>query len=122
MFDDHANRERAAAAFEELEAVIATGVDPPGAIDITDPQTLKLARCFQLTTSAGRLDVFAGVVPGADPYEELAARAVEIVVFGMSVRVVSLEDLLAMKYHAGRERDLQDIAALNDRNQTPPAP
>jgi hypothetical protein len=49
---------------------------------------------------------------GAEPYELLYQRS-EVVEFdGFSIRIVSLDDLLAMKRAAGRLRDLADIEAL----------
>lgn len=64
-----------------------------------------------IETRFGNLDVVGGfdAVPS---YEELAARAVETEVLGVSVRVCSIDDLRAMKRAAGRHRDLADLEDL----------
>lgn len=66
-----------------------------------------------LHTRFGRVDVMQWV-SGVDSYEELRARAVEIVVpqIGANVWFAGLDDLFAMKRAAGRDQDLMDITAL----------
>lgn len=46
------------------------------------------------------------------PFDELAGRALQIKVFGVTVPVVGRDDLIAMKKRAGRDKDLFDIAQL----------
>ena len=46
------------------------------------------------------------------PFEELLARSQEALVGDTPVRVVSLDDLITLKRHAGRPQDLVDIGEL----------
>ena len=46
------------------------------------------------------------------PFEEAYARSLELELRGVRVRVVSLEDLVAMKRRAGRPGDLEDVRRL----------
>ena len=46
------------------------------------------------------------------PFEELLARSQEALVGDTPVRVVSLDDLITLKRHAGRSQDLADIEEL----------
>lgn len=55
------------------------------------------------------VDLF--VEPPAD-FEGLWARAIQVPLATTSVKIVSVNDLIAMKRHAGRPRDLLDIAEL----------
>jgi len=46
------------------------------------------------------------------PFETEFARAESVTVEGVSVPVVSVETLIAMKRHAGRDTDLIDVSRL----------
>jgi hypothetical protein len=105
------NYERLAAALDELGAP-ATAVDSDFCdLDPRDSFDLARATILKLPTAAGDLDVLNGAL-GAAPYGDLRERAIEVEVRGTPVRVVSLDDLIAMKRAAGRPRDLRDIADL----------
>lgn len=108
------NYERLADALAELEAVQLPVELELRELDPTDPFDLARARLLALDTVAGALDVFNGAKPGA-PYDDLRARAIEVSYAGVTVPVAGLDDLIAMKRAAGRERDLRDIADLTDR-------
>ena len=111
---DARNLERLAAALKQL------GARPKGVdahllcIDPTDPTHLRDGASFGLATRAGGLDVWtdAAEVRGARSWEEMRERAVTAKVGEQSLRFVHRDDLIRMKLAAGRERDLQDIAAL----------
>jgi predicted nucleotidyltransferase len=78
---------------------------------VPDAQTLRRIAILTLDTSEGPLDLL--VRPdGAAPYEQLRARADVIDLDGAEIRVVDIDDLLAMKRAAGRPQDLADIDAL----------
>lgn len=108
---EESNYKRLAAALDELGAP-ATAVDSDFRdLDPRDSFDLARATILKLPTVAGDLDVLNGAL-GAAPYGDLHERAIEVEVRGTPVRVVSLDDLIAMKRAAGRPRDLRDIADL----------
>jgi hypothetical protein len=49
---------------------------------------------------------------GARPFDEMRERALLVDLDGVTVAIVSLDDLIRMKRAAGRPRDLDDIATL----------
>ncbi len=57
-----------------------------------------------LLTRLGPLDVL-GTVGAGKTYDDLVAQAVGIELRGRRIRVASLETLIALKQHAGREKD-----------------
>ena len=105
------NYERLAAALDELEASVSATDSEFRELDPRDSFDLARARVLKLATAAGDLDILNGA-PGAPPYEDLRKRAVEVEVRGTTVRIASLDDVIAMKRAVGRPRDLRDIADL----------
>ena len=66
----------------------------------------------QIETRLGALDVVQGL-PGIPEFRKLAARSVQVDLFGSLVRVCSEDDLREMKSIAGRARDLADLEDLD---------
>ena len=62
---------------------------------------------------AGGVDVHLSP-PVAAPYADLRRRALELEVFDVRVAVVSRDDLIAMKWAAGRPLDRGDVIALTE--------
>ena len=78
---------------------------------IPDGRTLKRTQILTLDTVDGGLDLLVDP-SGAAPYDAMRRRADLIEFEDIQVRIVGLEDLLAMKRAAGRPQDLADIEAL----------
>lgn len=64
-----------------------------------------------LLTSSGPLDVL-GYIGGGKRFEDLADRAEGVLVGDLSVRVLTLEALLAEKRALGRDKDLPTVRLL----------
>jgi predicted nucleotidyltransferase len=76
-----------------------------------DAVTLERGLNFTLTTGAGDIDLL-GEVTGGGSYETLFPDTIEVEVFGITCRTVTLPKLIALKRAAGRPRDLDAIAEL----------
>jgi hypothetical protein len=76
-----------------------------------DEATIEAGLNFTLNTTAGPID-FLGEVAGGGRYEDLLADTMEIHLFGVTCRVVSLPKLIALKRAAGRPKDFEAIAEL----------
>jgi len=84
---------------------------PPGLPFRLDAGTIQRGLNFTLTTDLGALDLF-GEIPGGGAYEDLQRDAIEIKLFGVACRCLSLKRLIDVKRAAGRPRDLEAIAEL----------
>lgn len=84
---------------------------PPGLPFRWDEPTIQAGLNFTLTTTLGPLDLL-GEVAGGGSYEQLLPHSVELDVFGIRCRIVTLEKLIALKRAAGRPKDLEAIAEL----------
>lgn len=62
-------------------------------------------------TDLGRVDILQGL-PQVPPFASLDARASEVDIDGLVVKVCSLDDLLGMKRASDRARDRDDLEAL----------
>lgn len=84
---------------------------PPGLPFRLDADTLRRGLNFTLTTDLGDLDVLGEIVGGGG-YGALDSHAVELTIFGLSVRCLDLETLIRVKRAAGRPKDLEAVAEL----------
>lgn len=113
---DPANLTRLADALAALEAAIYTHPLEPATLALpADPRLLAKKASWNLYTSAGGLDLWLGttdLLGARGTFRELAARAQRVELAELTVAIVDRDDLIAMKLAAGRERDLEDIAAL----------
>jgi hypothetical protein len=67
-----------------------------------------------LITDVGELDLMR-ILPGVDSFEGLWQRSLTRTVFGVEIRLASIEDLIAMKTVANRPKDrlhIQELEAL----------
>ncbi|HVE84059.1 MAG TPA: hypothetical protein VND93_14480, partial [Myxococcales bacterium] len=67
-------------------------------------EQLAKNRNLYLLTDLGRLDIL-GSVPPVGTFEEVAQRAEVMTVLGQPVRVIALDDLIAVKAAVGRPKD-----------------
>jgi hypothetical protein len=106
------NMARLATALSELSARVR-GLDADLLdVDPTDPGQLSSGANWTLVSDAGWLD-FMPAAEGAREYAEIAADAVAV--RDGAFRVAGLDDLIRMKRAAGRDKDVDDIAALTHR-------
>lgn len=78
---------------------------------VPDAATLKNIEVLTLRTRAGDLDVLA-YPAGAPAYAELRDGADRYEIDEVTIRVASIDHLIAMKSAAGRDKDISDIAEL----------
>lgn len=64
-------------------------------------------------TANGRVDVDL-LVSESDAFDALRRRAFQVTIDQRTFFVASIDDLIAMKKHAGRRRDVRDITELRD--------
>lgn len=103
---DPANLRRLAAALVSLEA------EPDGEPETTiDADLLARDANMRFRTSCGQVDVLSRADLAAR-YGSLRARAIQAEAAGVTVTVVSRDDLIALKAATGRDRDLLDIGDL----------
>jgi predicted nucleotidyltransferase len=106
---DDTNLEQLGAVLIELGARLR-GVDDDLPF-VPDARTLRQTSVLCLATDLGIIDLLAQPA-GAPPYDELRAQAVRLNLGDFAVLVASIEDLIAMKRTAGRNKDLADIDEL----------
>jgi predicted nucleotidyltransferase len=98
--------------FARLDAALGE-LDASGEGWDGDPDTLSSATAWSLDTAAGPVDLLFVLEPW-ETYDELRASAVEIAGFGVSIPIVSLDDLIALKEALGRPKDLRVAIELED--------
>ena len=106
---DRANLERLDRALERLVAIrrmMAAGIESP-----VDLRALRTGDVLTLTTRFGNLDLLAHPAPNLG-YDRLRTQSIEASIFGIHVRVASLDDLIAMKRAAGRPKDRVELEIL----------
>ncbi len=103
------NMERLAQALVSLNARLRGA--PPDVPFILDARTLARGDFFTFSTDVGPLDLL-GTPSGSGGYDVLSRNAHTFELDGLTVRVASLEDLIAMKRAAGRPRDLAELEIL----------
>ena len=104
---------------ENMERLVATLAPvkpylrgaPPGLPFKLDLATMRAGLNFTLTTEMGDLDLL-GEVAGDGTYEALLPFVEPKVAFGVTLPVVNLEKLIALKRAAGRPKDFEPIAEL----------
>lgn len=106
---DDGNLEALGKALIELNARLR-GV-PDDVPFVPDAEALRQVQLMTLATSNGWLDVMTSP-DGAPPYDELRRNADRHDLGHFSVLAASVEDMLAMKRAADRDRDRADVEEL----------
>jgi hypothetical protein len=112
------NMERLAEALTELEATAVGTRGERLGLDLSHPASLAVGNYF-LTTKFGALDLVNGPRPDIKRYSRLETAALDTELDGLPIKVISKDDLIAMKREAGRPKDLADIAALTEVERNP---
>ena len=86
---------------------------PPGLPFRFDEKTLRNGLNFTFTTDLGDIDLL-GQVAGVGDYPSALQDSLELEVFGNRLRCFSLDQLLSSKRAAGRPKDLEVIAELEE--------
>ena len=104
-----ANRRAIVAAFAVLRPTLRGGSsDRPFRLDLP---TLTAGLDFALDTDWGAVDLH-GQISGIGEYDEALARSDEVEMFGLTVRVLSIDGLIAAKKAAGRLYDRNHLLEL----------
>lgn len=120
------NRRRLADALREMKARVRTDAEPDGIPVSADADFLRRMQLVNLTTRYGDFDI-AFQPAGSEGYADLADRAIEVAIDGITVRVASLSDIIRSKEAADRPKDratlpvlyaLQDEIAKSARGST----
>ena len=85
------------------------------------PAEVSKNRFLYLQTDLGRLDILSEVPP-IGSYTDVARGAVTQELYGRACRIISLDDLIAVKRHLGRDKDRiveRELQALRDRTKVP---
>lgn len=111
--DDDANLRRLASALGELDAKMRVTDEPdPVRIDFS-PRILRAAPFLNLETRWGPLDVILKPA-GADGYEDLNRRAIDVQLGDLTISVASRLDILNSKEILLREKDLPTVRLLRE--------
>jgi predicted nucleotidyltransferase len=106
-----ANLAAVAAAFAEIHPYLRGA--PPGLPFRFDAPTIQAGLNFTLVTDLGDIDLL-GEVSGVGGYDQALAQSVEKQIFGYSVRVLSIDSLIAAKRAAGRLKDKNHVLELEE--------
>jgi hypothetical protein len=106
---DGENLTRLSGALASLSA-IRRGLDTTITAPL-DERALRAGDVFTLSTRYGDLDLLAHPDPRLD-FPSLIGRSIAAEIFGVTVRVAGLDDLMAMKRAAGRPKDRIELEIL----------
>jgi hypothetical protein len=118
---DRANLDRLAAALRELNARIRTEAEPDGLPFAHDAVSLAAVTTWNLVTDAGDLDL-SFEPSGTQGYSDLRRDASDAQLYGVTVQIASLADVIRSKQAANRPKDqrvlptLREILAQPDSN------
>jgi predicted nucleotidyltransferase len=110
---DRTNLERLARVLGRLGATVegAEEFEPGELPDPLDPDVLSEGGNWVLSTRLGRIDIMQWI--GDEPlWQQLSPAAIDDEVGGLAIKIVSYDDLVALKELAGRPEDLTDLQRL----------
>jgi hypothetical protein len=107
------NLDRLAKALRELNARIRTDSEPAGLPFRCDGEALAAGQTWNFTTDAGDLDV-SFTPSGTGGYRDLRRDSAEVELYGVSVRIASLGDVIRSKQAANRPKDQRMLPALRE--------
>jgi hypothetical protein len=110
---DHANLEKLAAALVELGARIRTDSEPTGLPFTCDADWLAGCKTINLTTDAGDLDLTFEPA-GTAGYDDLRRDATRTDLYGVTVQIASLADVIRSKQAANRPKDQRVLPTLRE--------
>ncbi len=84
--------------------------------DVTSADLQKDDTVFQIGVAPRRIDLLTGV--SGLTFEEAFAHSIEAIVDGISLHVLSLDDLIRNKKASGRTKDLADVEMLESLRKT----
>jgi hypothetical protein len=109
---DDRNLERMAAALADLHVTLRGA--PPDLPFQTDARTLAAGSNFTFESDVGPFDIL-GEADGMRDYETMRSASAQEELWGVPVRVSSIDDLIRMKRAAGRPKDrsmVEELTAL----------
>ena len=110
---DRANLESLAAALVELDARIRTDSVPAGLPFACDADSLAASETLNLTTTAGDLDLTFEPA-GTAGYDDLRRDATRTDLYGVTVQIASLADVIRSKQAANRPKDQRVLPTLRE--------
>ncbi|MGH3494865.1 MAG: hypothetical protein ACRDQ1_16740 [Sciscionella sp.] len=100
------NLARLIAALHDLHAGIRVNDLPDGLPFDTSPDALRGMKMLNLRTGHGDLDLTFAPAGFLGGYDDLVGQADQHVIAGITVLVATIEDIIASKTEAGRQKDL----------------
>ena len=112
---DRANLDRLGGALRELNARIRTEHEPDGVAFPCDGAFIEAQQLMlNLTTDVGDVDLTLAPAGFPAGYDDLVARSVAIDVGdGVATRIAALDDVIASKRAAGRNKDIAALPYLD---------
>jgi len=108
-------------ATKMIQALVAKGFRPQVPVlpeEFANPAVREVwlrekhMRAFSLVDPTNPMRVVDLLLKPEVPFEELMARSQEVMLNRTKIRIASIDDLIALKQHAGRPQDLVDIEQL----------
>jgi hypothetical protein len=110
---DDANLDRLAAALRELHARVRTDSMPGGLPFACDAASLAAAAMWNLVTDAGDLDL-SFEPAGTQGYSDLKRDASTAELYGVTIQIASLADVIRSKQAANRPKDQRVLPTLRE--------